>query len=47
MCEISCELGYRFVYNTHAAELKPEAGDGNSYPGPEIQLGYKSVPDYL
>ena len=46
MCEIWCGLDYKIVYNTHAAELKPEAWDGNSHPGTQIQLGHEGVADY-
>jgi len=46
MCEIYCGLDYRIVYNTHAAEFKPDAGDGHSHPGARIQLGHDGVADY-
>ena len=43
--ETCYELGYRIVYNTHAAELKPDAGDGKSHPVARIQLGRESRVD--
>ena len=45
--ETCYELGYRIVYHTHAAELKPEAGYGKCHPGARIQLGREGVADYL
>jgi len=45
MCEICCGLGYRIEYNTHAAELKPDAYDGNCHLGAWIQLGRESRAD--
>jgi len=46
ICEICFGLEDRIVYNTHAGELKPDAGDSNSHPGTPIQLGHQGVADY-
>jgi len=46
ICELCCGLDYRIVYNTHPAELKLDAGDGNYHPGTRIQLGQEGVADY-
>jgi len=34
------KLSYGMVYNTHAAELNLDAGDGNSHRRARLELGY-------
>jgi len=39
------KLFYSIVYNTHAAGLNPDAGDGNSHPRARLQLGREGPAD--
>jgi len=39
------KLFYSIVYNTHAAKLNPDAGDGNSHPRARVQLSREGPAD--